>query len=188
MPGETRNPEQNQGASNVRPPEHLGPHHDLARFCNGKHPSLDDWLRDTARSSEGFSARTYVACPDDDPTRVVGYYTISTASEERIALPTAKLRRGMPVRVPLLLIGRLAVDQTFQGIGLGTSLPLYALRRCLSVADVAGVRGVIAHAIDDDAVKFYLRNGFVHCPLGERVMLLTVENLRALFDPDSTLS
>ena len=186
MSGQPGDPSQNQGASKVRPPEHLGPHHDLTRFCNGKHSSLDDWLRDIARSSEGFSARTYVVCLADDPTRVVGYYTISTASEERIALPTAKLRRGMPTRVPLLLIGRLAVDQTFQGMGLGTSLLSYALQRCLSVADIAGVRGVIAHAIDDDAVNFYLRSGFVHCPLGERVMLFTVENLRALFNPDPT--
>ena len=51
---------------------------------------------------------------------------------------------------------------------------------------IVGVRGVITHAIDDDAVKFYRRLEFVHCPLGERVMLFTVEKLHALFATDST--
>jgi GNAT superfamily N-acetyltransferase len=118
----------------------------------------------------------------DSPTRVVGYYAISTAMEQRIALPSAKLRRGMPEQVPLLLIGRLAIDRTFQGVGLGTELLSDALRRCLTASEIAGVRGVVAHAIDDDAVRFYRRHGFLQSPLGERVMLMPIEGVRALFE------
>jgi GNAT superfamily N-acetyltransferase len=164
----------------VRPPERLGPQHDVSGFTNGKHPSLDDWLRNRALTSEGLSARTYVVCDAATPSRVVGYYAISTAMEQRTALPSAKLRRGMPERVPLLLIGRLAIDRDFQGLGFGTELLADALLRCLAASKIAGARGIVAHAIDEDAVGFYRRHGFLPSPLGERVMLLPIEAARAL--------
>ncbi|RUW22019.1 GNAT family N-acetyltransferase [Mesorhizobium sp. M4B.F.Ca.ET.215.01.1.1] len=165
----------------VSPPERLTVGHDVSAFRNGRHPTLDDWLRNRALAGEGLSARTYVVCDANMNNRVIGYYAISTAMEERIALPSAKLRRGMPEQVPLLLIGRLAVDQAFQGLGLGGDLLADALRRCLAVSEIAGVRAVVAHAIDDDAVGFYQRHGFIPSPLGERVMLMPVETVQALF-------
>lgn len=163
----------------VLPPERLSAGHNVSMFQNGKHESLDLWLRDQALASEGLSARSYVICDAENPARVVGYYAISAAMEQRIALPNAKLRRGMPGQIPLLLIGRLAIDHKFQGIGLGASLLADALRRCLAASEIAGVRGVIAHAIDDDAVQFYLRHGFAKSPLGDRVMLLPIETVKA---------
>jgi GNAT superfamily N-acetyltransferase len=166
-------------AVSVRPPEHLGRQHDLSAFRNGKHPALDDWLHRRASASEGFSARTYVVC---DAARVVAFYALSTAMERRVALPNARLRRGMPDEVPLLLIGRLAVDRDFQGLGLGTDLLIDALRRCVAAADIVGARGIVAHAIDDDAVRFYERHGFARSPLGERVMLMPIEAARVLFE------
>lgn len=167
-------------AGGVLPPERLNLRHDLSQFHNGKHDSLDAWLRDRAIASEGLSARTYVICATRAPTRVVGYYALSTAMARRTALPTAKLRRDVPDEVPLLLIGRLAVDINHQGFGLGTDLLVDALRRCLAAADTAGARAVITHAIDDDAVKFYERHGFLHSPLGERTMLMPMETARTL--------
>jgi predicted N-acetyltransferase YhbS len=166
--------------SAVLAPERLTPQHDLSEFRNGKHDSLDAWLRDRALASEGLSARTYVVCANDAPNRVVGYYAISTAMAHRSGSANAKLRRGMPDEVPLLLIGRLAVDVTHQKRGLGTDLLIDALRRCLSAADTAGARAVITHAIDDDAVAFYERHGFLRCPLGERTMLMAIETARLL--------
>jgi GNAT superfamily N-acetyltransferase len=164
----------------VLPPEPLRSQHDLSSFQNGKFPSLDNWLRDRAPASEGLSARTYVVCAGNATNRVVAYYAISTAMEQRIALPGAKLRRGMPEQVPLLLIGRLAIDKGYQGKGLGTDLLRDALRRCLAAADIVGARGVIAHAIDEDAVDFYQHHGFLLSPLGERLMLMPIETVRAL--------
>ncbi len=164
----------------VRAPEPLSAAHDLSAFDNGKHPSLDEWLRERARASEGLSARTYVACGVDAGERVVGYYAISTAMEQRAALPSAKLRRGMPDQVPLLLIGRLAVDKSFQSVGLGSSLLADALRRCHAASSIAGARGIVAHAIDDEAVRFYEKHGFVRSPLGERVMLIAIETIGAM--------
>ena len=80
----------------------------------------------------------------------------------------------------MLLIGRLAVDHAFRGVGLGTALVADAIRRCLAAAEIAGVRGIVAHAIEGDAVRFYERHGFVLSPLGERVTLLAIETARLL--------
>ena len=167
------------GHPSVRAPEPLTAAHDVAGFSNGSHPVLDDWLREKALTSEGLSARTYVVCDAGAPGRVVGYFTITTAMEQRAALPTARLRRGMPEQVPLLLIGRLAVDRTFQGMGLGSDLLADALRRCGAAAQIAGARGVVVHAIDEVAARFYLRHGFVQSPLGELILLMPIETLRA---------
>ena len=172
----------------VRPPERLNSRHELSTFRNGRHPSLDDWLQTRALASEALSARTYVLCAADPPERVVGYYAISTAMADRVALPSAKLRRAMPEQVPLLLIGRLAIDQTCQGQGLGADLLVDALRRCLAAAEIVGARAVVAHAIDEDAVKFYRHHGFQLSPLGERVMLMPIEFARALFGTASPQS
>jgi len=125
----------------LRPPEPLTPRHDVSRFSNGVHSSLDQWLHERAHASEGLSARTYVICTADEPARVVGYFSISTAIEQRNALPSAKLRRGMPEQVPLLLIGRLAVDAQWRGRGLGSALLADALRRCLAASEIVGARG-----------------------------------------------
>jgi GNAT superfamily N-acetyltransferase len=173
-------PQRSNSASRVRPPEPLSGQHDLS--ANGKHASLDEWLRHRALTSEGLSARTYVVCDAAEPVRVVGYYAISTAMEQRVALPTARLRRAMHDHVPFVLIGRLAVDHRFQGFDLGSELLSDALRRYLAATEIVGARGIIAHAIDDDAVRFYQRHGFMVSPLGERVVLLPIETVRALFE------
>src|SRR3546814_16221137 len=60
----------------------------------------------------------------------------------------------------------------FQGLGLGADLLADALRRCAAASEIAGARAVIVHSIDDDAVGFYARHGFIASPLGERVLLM----------------
>jgi GNAT superfamily N-acetyltransferase len=167
-------------AADLRPPEPLAPRHEVERFSNGRHASLDEWLHRRARVSEGLSARTYVACAADPAERVAGYYAVSMAAAHRVAMPNARLRKGMPDEVPLLLLGRLAVDTAWQGRGLGSALLADALRRCLAASAIAGARGVLAHAIDDDAARFYLRQGFIlAAPLGARTLLMPIEVLRA---------
>jgi GNAT superfamily N-acetyltransferase len=167
----------------VRAPEPLKAGHEVERFANGRHPGLDEWLRNRSRSSEGLSARTYVICAAAPANQVVGYYAIATATAQRVAMPSAKLRKGMPEEVPLLLIGRLAVDAAFQGRGLGSALLIDALKRCAAASGIAGARGIIAHAIDDEAVEFYRRHGFiVASPLGQRTMLMPIEALRATLE------
>lgn len=168
--------------SGITAPEPLQAAHDVEHFACGRHEALNIWLRDRALTSEGLSARTYVICDAANPLRVVGYYTITTAMEQRTGLPGARLRRAMPEQVPLLLIARLALDQDWQGQGLGSDLLADALRRCLSASDIAGARGVIVHAIDEDAARFYEGFGFLRTPLGDLTLLLPIETLRAVMD------
>lgn len=111
---------------------------------------------------------------------MVGYYALSTAEEQRVLLPTAKLRKGMPERVPLMLLGRLAIDANYRGKGLGAGLLIDALRRCLAASVIAGVRAIVTHAIDHEAVAFYLNHHFLRSPLGERTLVIPIENVRAL--------
>jgi len=85
-------------SSGVTAPKRLTSHYDLTQFTSGRHGSLDSWLRDRALASEGLSARTYVICSTGAPTRVVGYYAISTVMAHPSALPTAKLRRSRPFK------------------------------------------------------------------------------------------
>ena len=87
---------------------------------------------------------------------------------------------AMPEQVPLLLIGRLAVDAQYRGQGIGLALLADALRRCLAAFEIAGARAVIAHAIDEAAARFYERHGFIRSPLGERIMLMPIETVRSL--------
>jgi hypothetical protein len=78
----------------MTPPERLTPQHNISGFENGKHPTLDQWLRERALTSEGLSARTYVVCPSDSRGRVIGYYAIASAMEQRVALPSCESARG----------------------------------------------------------------------------------------------
>ena len=93
-------------------------------------------------------------------------------------------RPDTAAEVRLHCTGRLAIDASYRGRRVGTALLSDALRRCLAAADIVGARGVLAHAIDDEAVHFYQRCGFLLSPLGERVMLMPIETVRALFADD----
>jgi GNAT superfamily N-acetyltransferase len=86
----------------------------------------------------------------------------------------------MPEQVPLLLIGRLAVDAKWRGRGLDSALLGDALRRCFAASEIAGVRGVIAHAIDEAVVVFYERHGLIRSLLGECIMLMPIETVQSL--------
>jgi GNAT superfamily N-acetyltransferase len=117
----------------------------------------------------------------EEPVRVVGYFAVSVAAAERAMLPTARLRRAQPDRVPLLLLARLAVDAGWQGRGLGSALLADALRRCVSASQIVGARAVVSHAIDEEAAFFYERHGFLRSPSGERVLLMPMETARSLW-------
>lgn len=166
--------------ASVTAPAPLRADHLVCDFSCQAHEALDQWLPERALTSEGLSARTYVICARDEPQRVVGYYTITTAQEHRTVLPNAKLRKGQPDKVPLLLVARLTVDAQWQGMGLGADLLADALRRCLAASGIAGARAVIVHAIDETAAGFYERYGFRRSPLGELTLILPIETVRAI--------
>jgi predicted N-acetyltransferase YhbS len=161
-------------APRLSAPEPLGDHHDLGGFDCGK-PPLNDWLRRHALRNEGRASRTFVVC---EGNVVVGYYALAVASVESRDAPRA-VRRNMPPQVPVLVLGRLAVDLGHHGRGIGAGLLKDALRRALSVAAEVGVRAILVHAIDAEAVPFYTRYGFRAFPEGSLTFFLPMEEMAA---------
>jgi predicted N-acetyltransferase YhbS len=158
-------------------PEHIQAHHHSTTFDCGK-PELNDWLRLQALKNEASGAsRTYVICADG---RVAGHYALATGAIVRTAA-TGKVRRQMPDPIPVMIIGRLAVDTHHQGHGLGFGLLRDALLRTLQVAEHAGIRAVLLTA---EAKKFYQRAGFQESPLDPMTMMITIADVeRALARP-----
>jgi len=161
----------------LRAPELLAAHHALGGFESGT-PSLDDWLRRRALHNQASGAsRTFVARDDE---RVVGYYALAASAVAPDAA-TGRFRRNMPDPVPVAVLGRLAVDKAYQGKGLGRALFRDAALRVLSAADSIGIRGMLVHAISDEAKAFYLGLGLNVSPLEPMTLMATVADLNAAF-------
>ena len=139
--------------------EQLDRHHVRSAFSCGK-PPLDDFIRTLVSQYQKRNlGRTYVAVKAGDP-QVFGYFTLASSS-----VPFANLQTGLAKKlprhpVPVILLARLAVDQTVQGQHLGEFLLLDALDRCATLADNLGVYAVEVQAIDDQARLFYQKYGF----------------------------
>ena len=159
----------------MRPPERLVPSHNVSIFDCGK-PDLNDWLVRQARRGEGRSARTYVVSVE---RRVVGYYCIAAGSVIREELPKASLRKNMPDQVPVIVLGRLAVDLQFACRGFGKGLLKDALLRSLNVSESVGARAILVHAIDDEARGFYTKFEFLPFPTNPLTLVLPMERVKA---------
>ena len=170
--GEVASPQSGGPGQPIAEPVPLSPAHDVSRFDCGKGP-LNDWLVRYAQSSEGKTARCFVACTGN---RVVGYYCSSAGSVEREKIPR-KYRHGTPQFVPVVIVGRLAVDKEYQGRGLGQALLKDALRRILAASKEVGARAVLVHAIDDEIVPFYANFGFLQFPSDARTLFLPLETV-----------
>jgi GNAT superfamily N-acetyltransferase len=151
--------------------EVLADGHDSSTF-DSTQPTLDDWLRKSARDSDGRNlTRTYVWHRGDNVG--VGYYTLMPYFIEREAL-TKKQGRGLPDRMSCYLIARLALDRSLHGRRLGSQLLASALTRAAIGACDLGGRYVIVDAIDDAAASFYCHHGFEPIPSRpDRLVLAT---------------
>lgn len=109
---------------------------------------------------------------------VAGYYALATGAVQRAELKS-KLRHGAPDPVPVMVLGRLAVDRRHQGLGLGGALLQDAMRRTVEISRAAGVRMLLVHAIDEDAAAFYRRFGFQSLPRQALTLFLPVETIIA---------
>jgi len=159
----------------VAAPEPLASHHDLEPFASGV-DSLDQWLRRRAAKNQATGAsRTFVAC---EGQRVIAYYALA-ASAVTVDVASGRFRRNMPDPIPVVVLGRLAVDRSRHGEGLGRALVQDAARRVIQAADAIGVRGMIVHALSAEARAFYERTGFEPSPLDPMVLMVTLADLRA---------
>lgn len=156
-------------------PEPLGPQHEVELFRSGVE-TLDTWLKRRALKNQSSGAsRTFVVCQD---SRVLAYYALASSAVALDAAP-GRFRRNMPDPIPVVVLGRLAVDQSMQGQGLGRALAQDAGRRVLQAAAAIGVRGLLVHALSADAKAFYERLGFDPSPLDPMVLMVTLADLQA---------
>jgi GNAT superfamily N-acetyltransferase len=143
--------------------------HVLDQFTCGE-PSLDDWLRRRALANQASGAsRTFVVA--DRSGFVRGYYCLAAGAVTHDNAP-GPIRRNMPRPIPVLVLGRLAVDVSAQKCGLGADLLRDAVQRAASVAEHTGVRALLVHALDERAKAFYLYHGFLASPLESMTLML----------------
>jgi GNAT superfamily N-acetyltransferase len=152
--------------------------HDLSNFQSGE-PVLDDWLRTRALKNLALGAsRTFVVCVAGSQ-RVVGFYALSMGSFYAMDTP-GSIRRNMPDLIPSVILGRLAIDESVQGQGLGAALLNDAVERSLVAAENVSARLVVVHAISERAERFYLHSGFTRMPGEGRVLALDLVKYRKL--------
>lgn len=157
-------------------PEPITTSHDITQFVSGE-TVLDDWLKKRALKNQiSGASRCFVICNDK---KVIGYYCLSAGAISHESSPKS-MRRNMPDPLPVLVLGRLAIDQTHQNKGLGSSLLRDAMLRAISVARETGIFAILVHAISDIARKFYLSRGFGESPIQPMTLMMTLTTIRKI--------
>ena len=160
---------------NLLAPQPLTAVHRVNDFACGE-PSLDEWLKRRALNNQQSGAsRTFVVV--DEANQVLGYYALAAGAVAH-QLATGAVRRNMPDPVPVLVLGRLAVDSRAQGIQLGAGMLQDAVSRAMSVSQNTGVRALLVQALNEQARGFYQHYGFVPSPHNPMTLMLCLNSLR----------
>lgn len=166
---------------NLRPPSPITADIELAEFGSGE-LSLNEWLKKRAlKNNAAGASRCFVLC---NGNTVIGYYSLSTGAISHEAAPKA-MRRTMPNPLPVLLLGRLAVDKRYHNKGIGQALLRDAMIRAVNVSGDAGVFAMLVHALNDQAKQFYLSRGFVESPIQPMTLMMTIETVRSILAESS---
>ena len=159
-------------------PEPLTAEHRIEAFESGQ-AVLDNWLRRRALFNQSTGAsRTYVVCEDK---RVVAFYALASGAIAQAGV-TGKFRRNMPEPIPIVILARLAVDRAYHGRGLGRGMFRDAALRVVQAADTIGIRGIIVHAISEEARRFYVALGFDPSPGDAMTLMVTLRDLSRAID------
>lgn len=151
------------------PPELLTASHQTEQFDCGEEV-LNQWLKRTAlKNQQNNASRTFVVC--DENQQVVAFYALSSGAVSHLEA-TGNIRRNMPDPIPVVVLGRLAVDKSVQGKNFGAGLLKDAVLRAKAVSEQIGVRALLVHALNEQAKRFYLKYGFSESPIDERILML----------------
>lgn len=155
----------------LSPPTLLTVGYQLYAFACGIE-SLDDWLKRRAYPNQiNEASRTYVV---SEEKKVVGYYCLASGALALNDTP-APMHRNMPDPVPVAILGRLAVDKSSQGKGLGVALLQDAVVRTAQAASILGIRGLLVHALSMEAKTFYEYHGFVASATQPMTLILSLK-------------
>lgn len=133
-------------------------------------PSIDDWLRRQALKNEVSGAsRTYVAC---DGLNVIAFYSFTMGSVTCVQTP----EKNQPDSIPVVVLGRLAVNSRQQGKGMGFGLLKDSVARTLYVAQKIDIRALLVHALNEQTRNFYARYGFTELTINPMILSLTSQS------------
>lgn len=150
-------------------PQPLSAEHRVEGFACGE-PLLDEWLRRRALANQMTGAsRSFVVT--DETGQVVAYYAIAAGAVSH-QTASGRIRRNMPDPIPVMVLARLAIDQRFQGQRLGAAMLQDAVHRSLAVAQHAGLRALLVHAMNERARRFYAHYGFAPSPANPMTLML----------------
>lgn len=165
----------------LSPASPITPNIELADFDSGE-LFLNEWLKKRAlKNNAAGASRCFVLCNGNS---VIGYYSLSAGAISHETAPEA-MRRNMPDPLPVLLLGRLAVDKRYHNKGIGQALLRDALIRAVNVSGNAGVFAILVHALNDQAKQFYLSRGLVESPLQPMKLIMTIETIRSILAESS---
>ncbi|MET3878835.1 GNAT family N-acetyltransferase [Chitinophaga sp. OAE865] len=157
----------------------LDSRHKKALFCCGK-PSLDTYLHTQAKQDVGRKVAACFVLEGEDGV-IKGYYTLSSDAIKRESLPeTTKKKLPTYKDLPVILLGRLAIDGQFARQGFGKLLLLDALKKSYETSNVVGAIAVVVDPLDEEARIFYENYGFIRLPDSKR-MFLPMATIKELF-------
>lgn len=163
-------------ARNLSAPTLLSQAHDSSSFNSGE-PLLDNWLRERAwRNLLSAASRTYVVCPVNS-CQVIAYFSLAMGHILTQETQGA-MRRNMPRHIPAVIVGRFALDSSYQGQGLGAALLAHVVERVQRAGQQIATRLLIVHAISPAAEAFYLHHGFTRLPLDTPTPTLALDLIK----------
>lgn len=166
---------------NLTSPSLLSDEHNVDNFDCGE-PSLNDWLKKrAAKNNAADASRCFVISNHNN--EVVGFYCLSAGAINRESVPKS-MRRNMPESLPVLVLGRLAIDKDYHNQGWGSALLRDAMIRSVNIAHNAGVFAILIHSLSDKAKQFYISRGFVESPLQAMTLFMTLATIRTIFAED----
>ena len=162
--------------------------HDRKSFDCGE-AALNDYLVKFARQNhESGGAKTFVALDPGAPKRVLGFYSLGPCSIDHARVPPGVTRGLGRYEMPAFRLGRLAVDRSCQGSGLGGQLLIVAGHRCMAAADLVGGVALVIDAKSDRAAKWYASFGAVSLADTALTLILPLATLAAAFPPTKASS
>ena len=162
--------------------EILNSNHRKQEFSCGKE-MLDNYLKKQANQDTKRKLSACFVLNDEATNLLKGYYTLANNSIPQNLIPT-EFREKLPksyISIPTTLLGRLAIDNRFQGKGIGKLLLIDALKRSYEISKSIGSFAVIVDPLDEDAEKFYDKYGFINLPDSGK-MFLPMNTIKTLFE------
>ena len=144
---------------------------------------LNNYIKNQAGQDIKRKLSACFVLAEQETNCIKGYYTLSNSSIPLSCFPE-KIRRKLPQSyksIPTTLLGRLAIDKSFKGKGLGKILLIDALRRGYEISKEIGSFAVVVDPIDREAELFYKKYDFIKFPDSEK-MFIAIRTLKELFD------